>query len=359
MKDLDITITGIGMINPVGIGAPSTASAVMAGINQYSDSPIIRASTEPYKMAFVPEACLPDLKSDAPDFRQRAHKNSLYRRMLQLGKVALAEACDADKIDQPIPLFLAVPEQRCGRPFPALEPFIKDLSLEIDFSLDLLTSRVFPVGRSAGMNALSEAIKLLLSTPLESIIVGGVDSYMDVMLLGALDEERRLAGGKKIGGFVPGEGAAFVVLQKTVEPSLTVGHPAISEEPGHFYSEETCLGDGLSYAVKVAVDNSAASMMTSPIKTVLCSMNGEPMHGKEWGTSLVRNSDAFSDGFDMQHPAECYGDLGAATVPTLMGLSVLGLEKGNYQGPLLIWSASDREQRGAVVMSKNKGPSHG
>lgn len=355
MDSLDITITGFGMINPVGVGAPACAAAVRAGINQYSGSPFIRLSSQdPYKMAKIPDECLSALNSDAPDSSGPSHGQKLYRRLLQLSKVALIEACETAQVETPIPLFLATPEQRCGRAFPALEPILKDLNSEVGFSIDLLTSRVFPFGRAAGINALEEAINLLLTTPLESIIVGGVDSFLDIMLLAALDKEGRLSSSTTMRGFVPGEGAAFVVLQKTVEPGLVVARPATSEEAGHYYSDEICLGDGLSSAINGAVAN-----IYSPIQTVLCSMNGEPEHVKEWGTSQVRNSEAFGGELNMQHPAECYGDLGAATASTLMALSVIGLRKGYYQGPLLVWCASDREQRGAVVISENKEPAHG
>ncbi|MFT7185298.1 MAG: 3-oxoacyl-[acyl-carrier-protein] synthase-1 [Pseudohongiellaceae bacterium] len=359
MDSLVVTVAGVGMINPVGVGAPATLAAVRAGINQYSDSSIVRASGEPYKMASIPNECLPALNSDDPESKQRLHNNALYRRILQLGKLALTEACEIANIEQMIPVFLAVPEQRCGRPFPALEPIIKDLFQEIDYPLDLLTSRVFPLGRAGGMNALSEAMELLLTTPIESIIVGGIDSYMDVMLLSALGAEQRLLSIETAGGFAPGEGAAFIVLTKTPEAGLVVFSPGIAQEPGHMYSEEVCIGDGLSTALKDAVLNAGESVANMPIQTVFCSMNGEPANGKEWGASMVRNSEALSDSLDMQHPAECYGDLGAATVPTLVGLASLGLEKECYQGPLLVWGASDREQRGAVVMSLNKESENG
>jgi len=354
MNPLDITITGFGMINPVGVGAQACAAAVRAGVNQYADSPIVRSTGEPYKMAIVPDECLPELNSDAPDSPSRSQPKALYQRMLQLGKVALSQACESAKVETLIPVFLATPEQRCGLPFPALEPFLKDLAAEVDFSLDLLTSRVFPFGRSAGMNALDEAIKLLLSTPLESIIVGGVDSFLDIMLLNELDGEDRITSSTTMRGFVPGEGAAFVVLQKTAEPSLVVSLPGIGEEAGHYYSDENCLGEGLSSAVSSAVEN-----VNSPIQSVLCSINAEPTHVKEWGISQLRNSEAFGSDLNFQHPAECYGDLGAATAITLVALSEIGLTKEYYQSPLLVWCASDREQRGAVVISKNKEPTDG
>lgn len=342
------------MINPVGVGLPASAAAVRAGINQYQDSAIERTSGDPYKMAIIPDKCLPTLSSDDSDSQSSMMNKTLYRRMVQMGTVALNQACEDAGIDQMTPLFLATPEQRSGRPFPALEPILKDLASEADFPLDLLTSRVFPLGRSAGTNALAEAIEMLQTTSMESAIVGGIDCSMDVMLLSALDKEQRLLGLNTARGFVPGEGAAFVVLSKDKDAGLTVSRPVCAEEPGHIYSDDICLGDGLSSAISSAIDNAGEKIQNVGIQTILCSMNGEAEIGKEWGTSMVRNSDAFDEAFELEHPAECYGDLGAATVPTLLGLAVAGLGKGYYKGPLLVWSASDREQRGAVILSVNK-----
>ena len=349
MDSLDITVIGFGVINPVGVGANASAAAVRAGINQYADSPLMKPTGEPFKLALVPEQCLPTLNLDASNTKSKMRHTSLYRRILQLGKVALTEACAQVQIQQAIPLFLATPEQRCGRPFPALEPILKDLASEVDYPIDLLTSRVFPLGRAGGVHAIDEAINLLLTSPLESIIVGGIDSFLDIMLLNALDAEERLSSNAPIRGFVPGEGAAFVVLQKKHAPELVVKRPGLAEEIGHLYSQETCLGDGLSNAV-----NDAVKGLDRPLKTVLCSMNGEPGHVKEWGVSQLRNSASFEDDLDLYHPAECYGDIGAATAVTLLSLSVIGITKGYYLGPLLLWCASDYEQRGAVVISKTK-----
>lgn len=349
MNSLNITITGYGMVNPVGVGAEACAAAVRAGINQYADSPLVRTKGEPYKMATVPDACMPKLKSEDAESRSSLSNNVLYKRMLKFAKLALTEACELANVSAPIPVFLAVPEQRCGRPFPALEPFLKSLATEVDYSLDLLTSRIFPMGRAGGMNALDEAVHMLLNTQLERIIVGGVDSFFDVMLLSALDAEERLTSSTTMRGFVPGEGAAFVVLEKTTEPELVVSRPGTAEEVGHEYSEEVCLGDGLSTAVANAV-----AELTQPVQTVLCSMNGEPGHVKEWGIAQLRNGQAFEANVQLHHPAECYGDLGAATAPTLIALSAMGLTKGYYQEPVLVWCASDYEQRGAVVISNDK-----
>jgi 3-oxoacyl-[acyl-carrier-protein] synthase-1 len=99
VDSLVVTVAGVGMINPVGVGAPATLAAVRAGINQYSDSSIMGASGDPYKMATIPNECFPVLNSDDPETKQRLHNSALYRRMLLLGKIALTEACEVASVE--------------------------------------------------------------------------------------------------------------------------------------------------------------------------------------------------------------------------------------------------------------------
>ena len=65
MTSVNISIAGFGLVNPVGVGADACAAAVRAGINQYADSNLASSKGEPYKMATVPDACLPEIELSA------------------------------------------------------------------------------------------------------------------------------------------------------------------------------------------------------------------------------------------------------------------------------------------------------
>ena len=352
---INVNVISQGMVTPIGIGALATAAAARAGINRYTNSPAEGVSGEPIKMAVVPDECLPEI-----EFKDNSTQLALYQRLIKLGVAALTEAVGSlppeKQLNEAIPVFLALPERRCGQPFPALEPILKDLNNAVECNIDLLTSRVFPVGRAAGFRALAEAYQLLANTHLERVIVGGIDSYFDLDLLKLLDAEKRMLGDNSVDGFVPGEGAAFLVLEKATldqpfQANLSIQAPCVSEESGHYYSDEPCLGNGLTSAISGVIES---AQLSYPIQTVLCSVNGESLQVKEWSIALTRNTQAFTQGFKVEHPAECYGDLGAATVPTLLGLSFTGLSKGYLSSPLLVWSASDNECRGAVVIKNNQ-----
>ena len=86
------------------------------------------------------------------------------------------------------------------------------------------------------------------------------------------------------------------------------------------------------------------------MRCVYAGLNGEGLVAKEWGVAYLRSAERFAEGFEVEHPADCLGDAGAALGPILLGLAAIGLEKGYREGPCLVWSTSDREARGAALL---------
>ena len=118
-------------------------------------------------------------------------------------------------------------------------------------------------------------------------------------------------------------------------------------ESGYRYSDDPYTGDGLAQAVTSAL----AELNNEPVASILSSMNGENFGAKEWGVAYIRNSAAFEPESHMEHPAECFGDTGAAVMPILAGLVAVGLENGYRRGPALVYCSSEGPQRGAVCIS--------
>ena len=119
-------------------------------------------------------------------------------------------------------------------------------------------------------------------------------------------------------------------------------------EPGHLYSEEPYQGNGLALAVQQLIQSGA---MAGPIQEVYSSMNGENHWAKEWGVAFLRNSGGFLYDHGMHHPADCYGDTGAACGPLMVGLAALAIKQGYSRSPALIYGSSDRGLRAALVLS--------
>ena len=185
------------------------------------------------------------------------------------------------------------------------------------------------------------------------VVVGAVDSYLDLRLLGALDSEQRILGERVMDGFIPGEGAAFCVLTGSPSsgpgPRVVINGAASSMDGGHRYGTAPAKGEGLADAL--AQLRQRTGQLPAPIETTFAGFNGESFDAKIWGVARQRHHDLFSSSMAIEHPADKYGDAGAASGAILLALATKSLTSGGRQGPVLIWAASDREPRACAVIS--------
>ena len=133
--------------------------------------------------------------------------------MLRLGAPALQQAAKGVEAVTQAPLFLGLPDAYRDRPAPANSSFLQHLKAQSGVEFDVARSQVFPKGRAATLLALEAALRCLSERQAEVVLVGGVDSYLDLALLSQLDLEDRILGPRIMDGFIPGEGAAFLALR--------------------------------------------------------------------------------------------------------------------------------------------------
>lgn len=344
-------ILNVGMITPVGDCVAQTAASVRAGICRHGESAVYNKHFNPMTLALLPEDALPPLKKELAELSGLTGRQI---RMLRLAGSALKEALKVLPFKDPLPLFLAGPEPLPDRPPPVTEDFLDHLVLQSEANIDQKSSLFFPSGRAAGMEALDKALDTLEAGTSPYVLLGGVDTFLDLYLLGTLDLEDRVLSEGVMDGFVPGEGAAFLLLASegarqewSDGPYAWIHAPGIAAEPGHRFSQEPYRGDGLAQAIGSALENGDGE----PVRTVLASLNGENFGAKEWGVATLRNSSRLGDPLRMEHPADCFGDTGAAMGPLLMGLAALGMQKGYLPGPCLVWCASEAALRAAVKIT--------
>ena len=345
------TLIGIGMFTPVGLSAPPAAAAVRAGISAVSASPLVDRRLERLAMGLVDDDLLPPLAPELETLVRRAR----HRRMLRLAAPALREAIGGVAFDAPPPLFLGLPAPLPGPADPGADAFLPDLLAQAGVEVDRAASAVFPRGRASGLLALEAALALLASRRAAYALVGGVDTYLDPMRLGPLDLEDRLAALAVKDGFSPGEGAAFLLLRAPgrsarrldPDPVAQIVGAASGAEAGHLYADEPYRGDGLASTLQALF---AAVPSAPPVRSVYASFNGESFWAKEWGVALMRSAARFAPSLRMEHPAEYYGDPGAAAGPLLVGLAAIGLRKRYRDEPCLVFCSSDREERAAALV---------
>ena len=229
------------------------------------------------------------------------------------------------------------------------------LAEQAGVSFDEQASQCFPVGRAGFFLALEQGIRVLATGRVSTVLVGGVDTHADLRGLATLDAERRLLGERVSDGFVPGEGAGFLVLARSTTqsrgPSTWIAGVGVAQDPGHRHAQEPARGEGLWNALNGMFASSPLG--EARIASTFAGLNGESLGAKEWGVAKIRHRECFADGDTLDHPADCYGDIGAATGAVLVALAHTALMKQQRRGPILVWASSDHEERGCALVDRD------
>lgn len=351
-------IAGIGTITSIGADAPCTAAAVNAEISGYSASEYTNQSDQPITLANVPDTVFStfSVAIETGDYFSDHIDHTIKMSLIALTE-ALTPALTSQAITQAVPLVLVMPEPQTNIEYIDHQLLISNL-IEVG-RLPLSPELVYRLhtGRAGGVQGLDVAFRYLYELNYDFVLIGGSECYLNHPRLDELDAAQRLLAPGVMDGFTPGEGAAFLLLTRQPQYALNQNNhiialhpPGISEEPGHITAsaDKIYRGDGLDQAFKGALkDHSGAD-----IQRTYSSMNGEHYWAKEFGVALLRNQAHFQDPTTMVHPADCYGDLGVAAGPALIGLAAQHLLKQPGLATHLVYSSSDGPMRAAVRVEK-------
>ncbi len=347
-------IAGMGMITPVGANTAMTAAAVKAGISSYKISNYYGKNDEPITMAFVPNLVLDEM---AAEIIEGNRYNERHERVTRMAIMAIREACALCPVQQPIPAVFAMPDEQGNAD--GLIPVIQNLENNCKPWVSAAQSRSIYHGRAGGMEAINFAFRYINELPGDFMLVGGSDSYRDMARLAPMSKEDRLLTKSNMDGFAPGEAAVYLLLTRRAELALSrsgsiiaLHPPGIADETGHMKNAEPYRGDGLDQAFKKALVNQTQNS----VQAIYSSMNGENHWAKEYGVAYIRNKEVFTDTVKVEHPADCYGDLGAATSTALIALAVENLFSNAKAHKHLVYSSSDTAKRGAIVVDKLSAP---
>jgi 3-oxoacyl-[acyl-carrier-protein] synthase-1 len=353
MPDERVALVGVGMITAVGLTTAETAASARAGTMRFAASQFHDKEFDRFVLAEVPDDGLPVLPDGAGVGRTTARE----RRMIRLALPALAECIAPLRsrgVAGPLPLCLALPELETTLPVDR-PVFLSRLAAHARGVVEPQLSDASHTGRAGGLVAVGQAVAAIRAGQAEFVLAGGIDTYCDAYVLSTLDLEQRVKSAANVDGFIPGEGAAFLLFARPtaaaaagVAPLAYVSPVVTGFEAGHLYSDEPYRGDGLASTLARLV---AVSVLEAPVAEVFSSMNGESYWGKEWGVAFIRNRAAFHPGHGMHHPAEYFGDTGAACGPIMVGLAAVGMRASYRRSPALVYGSSDRGPRAVVVVS--------
>jgi 3-oxoacyl-[acyl-carrier-protein] synthase-1 len=342
-----VCIVGVGAKTPVGFTTVATAAAIRAGIPGFSEhSYLTNRGGEPIIVASVRNLTNGDASIDrfiplaVEPAREALIPLAPFRR--NIGRIAL---------------FLGLPPQRPGRLKNLEHRFVDTFQNAVGVG----PVECIATGHSAGLMALEIALHRVAIGSLEFCLVGGVDSYLEVDTLAWIEENDQLHGDDNAYGFIPGEAAGFCLLctEKTAERRHLnvlgrVTTVATCRETKLIKTDAVCVGKGLTEVFgKVFADLPA---VTDKISHTICDMNGEPYRADEYGLTVARLSERFVDASAFLAPADCWGDVGAASGPLFVNLVVtLGKGGNGKAGYNLLWTSSESGERSAAILQREIG----
>lgn len=196
--------------------------------------------------------------------------------------------------------------------------------------------------------ALEEARHRLEDDDIDNVILAAVDSYLTARTINHMLQCERVLGDEARDGFIPGEGAAALLLTSADPASdgwhvLGVGR---ATEPARIDNEEPMRADGLTAAMRKALMDSKLNL--SEVDFRIADIAGESFYFREAGMALSRVFDQPRTQFPVLHITDAVGETGAAIGPLSLAY-LIGVAQ--YHGQRAIFHLSnDDGQRAAVVV---------
>jgi 3-oxoacyl-[acyl-carrier-protein] synthase-1 len=283
-----------------------------------------------------------------------------YERLLALAAPALREA--GGELHTRVPLLLALAEP--GRPDDDARiegALLADLAAQSGVPLDLERSQLFRAGQAGFAAALGEGLRRIRSGEARALLVGGADSYLHPATLAWLDQECRLHAPGAEDGFIPGEGAAFVLLCREPADVASPGKAAplpfarlLDVELGREETELT--GDpNLGTAMTGVLARLGSTLPDGLIDWVLSDVNGERHRLREW--TMVQNRGSLRPGATHSRFIDDLGDLGAALGPVLLAIAAHAFRSGSAPAhSAAITLQSEGVERGAFLLEGAEAP---
>lgn len=340
-----LAILSSGMVTALGFNAPSTLAALRAGVSgvrqthlvDFNSGKLLRGAKVPLPQWWEGLGKLADLLASA-----------IFECLLAA----------QPELAREIPLLIGIAARdRAGRTPRLEEDLLDELHARLEFAPNPY-SRLFPFDQAGCAQALLVAQGMLSAQLASRVVVAGVDSYLHQPTLDAYIERRRLMTPNNSNGFFPGEAGCAVLVgpADTVKgPALCIDGLGVTSESATIDSTEPFRGQGLTRAVKQALEEARVSL--TDVAYRLTDVSGEHYKFKEALFAAGRlNSGEREAILELWHPAEYLGEIGAAVLPCLLSQAFHAASEGYAPGPLaLCHVGSDAGQRAALVVRMNGG----
>jgi 3-oxoacyl-[acyl-carrier-protein] synthase-1 len=211
------------------------------------------------------------------------------------------------------------------------------------------------LGDSTGIIELLErAQEAFASGKLRQAVVGAIDSLVEPQSIAALDYFGVLKTPLTSVGLIPGECAAFLLVEPVAsreaagERRCMLEGLATAREDTDRLSGPPAVGAALSSAIKRSL---AALPNDAQMGFAMGALNGDPHRSHDFGHALVRCAGTpLADAYQW-HTATAVGDTGAANGAAALCFSYAALQRGYARGDtVLTWLYDDTGSRGSACL---------
>jgi uncharacterized protein (TIGR02270 family) len=364
-------VTAMGMVSPLALGVAASCAAASAGLLKAAElegcealDPVdgqhhpVRGHPIPQltqgfvglgRLARLGEAALGELRNqvEPPHGVRRlglyvalsggAHLRA-HERLL-----AAEEADDEEERIEPEPRAAQVGER-------LLPLLVRLTGLPIPHE----HQRSFPADAVGFLHALEAARLALRQGRLDCCIVGGVDSLVEPERLRALKAIGLLKVPGQPSRMLPGEAAAFLVLERDRDARHRGAIVLASCEGIRAPAEPPETWDGPARAGRALAESLAGTLASLPdggrhTGRIIGCLNGHDRRAYAWGHALPRlETHTGLSQLPMWSPAEAFGELGAATGPVAVCMAVRDFARGVTASPAaLVWLMGDEGEAGS------------
>ncbi|NHZ38462.1 hypothetical protein [Massilia rubra] len=225
-------------------------------------------------------------------------------------------------------------------------------------------SGVMPLGRAGLSNALKQATALLELQDCEQVLLVGADTFLNATTINAYLQAGRLQVRGNSDGFIPGEAAAAVLLQRVVDDKQPNSADALQrnqlqiigfgtgDEPGRVDGTVPSKSQGLTQAIRSAVKMSQLDFNALDFR--ITDQNGESFFAREASNAITRLTPTGGAMLRLLTIADCLGEVGAATGPAMLAYIYKLFQDSKELGEFgLLNLANDNGLRSAVIVKRS------